>query len=621
MKELPNYINTAGKITVITALLGVVVFAVVFLLNIGAQELKHAEAQSGLATTSVTVLNTPPQWTVNAQELVQSSTSTPTNSGSQVQWTARATDSNAESYYLLICSNGNAPTANSAAVPTCGAGATRWAVSAFTVSGATSTAATTTTEVAPFAEQNDWFAWVCDAVATNPRCNAVATQGSGSTASPFNVNKRPTFTAFTDDSPALPGATVTFTTTASDPDVVPTNDTVRLFVCSSDQFSTSTDSCDDTTLFSTTTLSASNPSGTYVIPIPMQDTAYAAYGFVVDNHGHEAVGGAQETDSVLTVANAAPSVSAAQIVLNGGTDLTLAIEAGQTTGFTLQFVASDNNSCDAVGGGADDEITDYNLSVFRSGIGTSTCDGVTAANHDENNCYQSAVATSTWNLSCTANAASCIDNTDTTIEYNCTFPLWYIADPTDGIDGTDTLYFAQDWRAGVSAIDDDLATSSFTQSSTADIDVASFLSVALDTVTIPYGLLEPGQQTDPLDATTTLRATGNVGVDELLTGHSMCTYYTSAVTCNNSATSTIAESNQVFATSSVSYATATSSGNTLSSTTQKLLDLNIGKSTATSTQESGETYWGIRVPISITLAGSYQGENTFYGALSDPSQW
>ena len=39
MKELPHYINTAGKITVITALLGVFVFAVAFFLNLGAQEL------------------------------------------------------------------------------------------------------------------------------------------------------------------------------------------------------------------------------------------------------------------------------------------------------------------------------------------------------------------------------------------------------------------------------------------------------------------------------------------------------------------------------------------------------------------------------------------------------
>jgi hypothetical protein len=617
MKELPNYIQTAGKITVITSLVGVVVFAVIFLLNIGANELKHAEAQSNQATTSVTVLNTPPQWTVDAQESTPSSTTTPTNSGSAISWTARATDSNGESYYLLICSNGNAPTANPSAAPTCGSGAVRWAVSAFTASGATSTAATTTTEVAPFAEQNNWFAWVCDAVATNPRCNATSKQGTPPTNSPFNVNKRPTFTVFTDSSPALPGATVTFSTTASDPDTVPTNDTVRLFVCSTNSFNTSTDSCDALTLFSTTTLVASNPSGTYVIPIPTQDQNYDAFGFVVDNHGHEASGGAQGTNSTLTVQNAAPTVSAAQITLNGGQDLVLAVEAGETTGFDLQFVASDNNSCDAVGGVDDDEIVDYVLSVYRSGIGSTTCNGLSGYN--ANNCYPSEVGTSTWNLSCTASSTSCTGSTDTTIIYDCTFPLWYIADPTDV--ASTSLYAAQDWRAAVRPIDDDGASSTLTQSSTSDIDVLAFLSMALDTFAIPYGSLEPGQRTDPLAATTEVRATGNVGIDELLTGSSMCTTYTNAVTCPTSATSTIAESFQVFATSSVSYGTATATGRTLSSTTNKRLDLNVQKSIATSTQATGTTYWGIHVPITLTLSGAYTGENTFYVAGSDPSQW
>ena len=75
MKELPNYIHTAGKITVITSLIGVVVFAVIFLLNLGAQELNQAEAQSQ-ATTTVTVLNTPPQWTIDVARIVQESNMT-----------------------------------------------------------------------------------------------------------------------------------------------------------------------------------------------------------------------------------------------------------------------------------------------------------------------------------------------------------------------------------------------------------------------------------------------------------------------------------------------------------------------------------------------------------------
>ena len=138
---------------------------------------------------------------------------------------------------------------------------------------------------------------------------------------------------------------------------------------------------------------------------------------------------------------------------------------------------------------------------------------------------------------------------------------------------------------------------------------------------IPFGALEPGDLTDPLVATTTVRATGNVGMDELLSGEAMCGTYTSAITCPNSASSTIPETYQVFATSSVTYATASTSGFILSSSTQNELELNVSKSTATSSQASGVTFWGIQVPISITLAGAYTGENTFFGKVGEPSEW
>lgn len=612
MKELPQYINTAGKITVITSLLGVAAFAVVFLLNIGAQELRQAEAQ-GNATTSVTVLNTPPQWTVDARELTPSSTTTPTNSGSAITWRAVATDSNAESYYLLICNNGNAPTANPSAVPTCGSGAVRWAVSSFTTSATQASAATTTTEA--FAESNAWFAWICDAVAVSPRCNSLVKQGTGTTSSPFNVNHRPTFTVFADNSPALPGATVTFTSTASDADIVAVADTVKLYVCSTAVFATSTDTCGGL-LISSSTLSASNPTATYVIPIPTQDQNYGAFGYVVDNHGHEASGGSQASNSTLTVSNATPSVSAAQITLNNGTNLTLTVGAGQTTGYSLQYVATDNNSC--LNATAGNEITRNIVSVYRSGVGSTTCNG-TAGAYNANNCYGSRIATSTWNLSCTASSTSCGGAADTTQIFNCTFPLWYIADPTDGT-ATSTQFSTQNWRAAVSAIDDNSATSTFTQSSIGQ-EVISFLAMALNTLAIPYGSLEPGQKTDPIVATTSVRATGNVGLDQLLTGKSMCTNFTNAVSCRNSATSTIADLNQVFGTSSVSYGTATATGRTLSSTTQKELEINIKKSTTTSVQATGRTFWGINVPATITLAGAYTGNNTFYAKVGESAFW
>ena len=116
MQEFSKRLHTAGKITVLTSLIGVMVFAVIFLLNIGAQEFQQVQAQ-GIATTTLTVLNTPPSWTIDAQEGTESSTSTPTNTDDATTWVATATDSNSAPYFLLICSDGAAPTANAAAGP------------------------------------------------------------------------------------------------------------------------------------------------------------------------------------------------------------------------------------------------------------------------------------------------------------------------------------------------------------------------------------------------------------------------------------------------------------------------------------------------------------------------
>lgn len=628
MQEFPKYLHTAGKITVLTSLIGVAVFAVIFLLNVGEEKLQQAVAQ--VATTSITVLNVPPDWTVDAQELSESSTSTPTNSGDVVTWIATGTDSNSAPYFLLVCDTANVPTANAAAgpgslgtaPPSCSPTSTvQWAVSASTTSGTQASAATTTLEA--FAESNVWYAWICDDDPVNPRCNAASKQGTATTASPFNVNHRPSFTAYSDDSGKLPGETVTFTATSTDTDSVDVADTMQLHVCSTASFSATSSTCNATTLATSTfaTLGAGTPTlltATYTIPIPMRDTNYGAYGYVVDVHGHHASGGQQGVDSVLTVSNATPYVLGGDITLNGGADMTLTVEAAETTGFELYFDVTDDNSCDDASG--NDEVIGYEVSVFRSTIGTTSCD--TAGEYDANNCYTSTVATTTWNLACTASSTSCtfgVDGTDRTQRFDCTFPLWYIADPTDG-GATNTVHYATDWSAAVAGVDDDFATGTLATSSIRQ-ELSSFLALALDTATIPFGALEPGDRTDPLLATTTIRAVGNVGLDELLSGQSMCGTYTSAVTCPNSASSTINDNFQVFATSSVTYGNASSSGFVLSSTTPVELEIDIRKSTSTVTQQTGVTFWGIEVPISITLSGAYTGENTFTAKTAEPADW
>lgn len=611
-----DHLQTAGKVTVYTALVGVLMFAVVFIFNLGTTEIKEAIAQQS-ATTTVTVLNTPPQWTATATEAIESSATNPTNAGDTVTWEAVGTDSNSEDYYLLICTGTSTPaepTANSSAAPTCANGQIQWAVSTATISGTVASAATTTAD--GWSESNVWWAWICDGNAGTPRCNSVPTQGTNATnSSPFEVNHRPTFTDLWDDSPTNPGDTAVFTSTSTDADVSGVADTVFLHICATPGWSTSTDECIGTTLGSTTIGAAANATATYTVVIPTQDQNYGAYGYVVDNHGFEATGAFWGFDSVLTVNNVAPTVSSSTIFINGGSNMVLTETASQTPGFTLQFAASDNNSCDAVGGNGYDEIVDYNLSLYRSGVSSTTCTTLAGA-YDPNNCYTSGVATTTWNLSCTASTTSCTGSTDTTIIYDCTFPLWYIADPTDGTQGSSTEYGNENWIAQVQAVDDDAAAGSLTEAQNG-VEVTSFLAFALNTLSIPYGSLEPGQQTDPLNATTTISATGNVGLDKRVSGESMCTTYSGATLCPNSSTSTIPESEQRFATNTASYASATS----LSSTTEQEIEINVPKSTATSSQATADAYWGIRVPATITYSGNYTGENTFIAIVGESTDW
>lgn len=580
--------------------------------NLGEQQIREAQAQSS-ATTTVTVVNTPPAWTATTTEEIESSSDNPTNVGVEVSWVAIGTDSNTEDYYLLVCANNASPTPVMSGPPTCDTPANQWAVSTATISGTEARAATTT--LTAWAESNAWYAWICDGNPGTPRCSRDYTQGTNATnSSPFEVNHRPAFTVFTDDSPKEAGQVVTFMSTSSDSDVSGAADTVKLIVCATAGFDTVTDTCTGTLLASTTVFAAADPSAVYTISIPTQDQDYNAFGYVIDQHGFEASGGAHGTDSTLTVANTAPTVAGGfiSLVQPDTTDIVLTTEAGETTGFTLSFITSDVNSCE--NSVATAEMTDYNLSIYRSGIGSTTC-SVGSGSYNANNCYPSGVATTTWNLSCTASTTSCTGSTDQDQVWDCTFPLWYITDPTAGI-VTDTLYFAEDWRAQVQGIDDDSDTGALAES-TLGVEVDSLLAFALNTLTIPYGSLEPGQQTDPLNATTTVSATGNVGVDKNVTGTSMCTTYTGSTPCPNSSTSTIPESEQVFATTTSAYSAATP----ISSTTPAFVDMNVPKSTSTSTPANANAYWGIRVPGTVTFAGLYSGENTFTAVLSDPSQW
>ncbi len=588
---------------------------------------EQAQATS-TATTTVTVLNTPPAWIVTARELYASATSTPTNSGTSTVWVATANDSNGEDYYLLICKASSTPTPTAGGAPVCGGGSTnQWAVSTSTISNTQAQVSTTTSEA--FAEKNDWYAYVCDGNAGSPRCNAAMYNGlhesgaASATSSPFVVNHRPTFTAAADDSPTVPGAVVTWTTTATDTiDTLRGGDQIRLFVCKQAIFDTTIPACGGTGGWATSSFTTvGNPSTSTTLAIPMQDTDYDAYVYIIDAFNHTASGGWQGSSTVLTVANAAPYIASSTIELydvHGSTtlDTTLALtsQEGQTQDFVVRFDVSDDNSCLTSASG--NEVSDVDINVFRSDIGGTYgfgCDAI--GEYNANNCYTHTATTSWWAPNCyQVPGAACTAST-LSVSWECTFPLWYIADATD----VGSAQAAQDWRASARATDDDAATGNYsTEDELANTgsEVLQFLSFRATGSPIAYGSWEPGQDTGTHIATTTLFATGNTGLDEYLSGDAMCVTYPA---CSNNATSTIYVPYQHY---SLTNSTAYAAGTLLSTSTLAVyVNTVITKPTATSSPTNDDTYWGIAVPSTITFAGDYVGRNYIDAAVAPSGEW
>ena len=633
-ETLPHYMRTAGKISVVAAIAGLFVFLFAFMVDVGQQELQRVSAQT--ATTSLTVLNTPPVFTILPTEVIPSSTTTPTNSGDVIQWTAVGTDSNAAPYFLLICSTNASPTAGAAAnefslgtaAPVCGGGV-QWAVSTSTVSGEVAFAATTTSEAGGslFNESNDWYAWVCDDDPTQPACNPIPSQGlfgpGASSSSPFNMNRRPVLTSAANDGPVDPGGLLTFTTVSSDPDVVDTDDLLTIIVCSNAvDYNSTTNDCDANFIASTSVPVSDNVTATTTMPSIIRDQTYSAFVFLVDEHGHEASPNGEQAD--FDVANVAPTVQGSDIDFNGGADLILTVPGGTTTGFTLDFTIADANSCENASAG--DEITGFEVSVLRSGpsntYATSTNCDPGAADYDPNGCYTSGVPFNVWQLSCTASSTSCTGPTDDTQLFECTFPLWFLADPTDAGPNTPALYAGDQWIAAVAGADDQFATS--TQVATDfPVELLSAPFIDLTTAVIPYGALAPGDNTGTLSTTTRILNVGNTGLDQEVDGSAMCPPFVSTSTdCSLNGTSTIFTTNQQFSSTSLAYGSPLAVS--LPTTTVSLpaeVELDVNKTTSTTTPQIGDTYWGIAVPSAITVAGAYTGLNTFYALTAEAADW
>ena len=519
--------------------------------------------------TSVTVGNSAPSFTVAPAESPASYATVPTAIGNNITFSATATDNNYENYYLILCST-NVVSATNGGAPTCGG--TQYCVSASTASGTSTSCSYTTTAANPW--QNAWFAFVCDNNATSASCSS-SHQGSGNSGSPFFVNHVPAFTVINNNSPRNPGQSVTWTTTASDPD---SGSTVKLLVCKTQAISAG--ACTGGA-WCTSSAVASNPTCSYSIPTPTADTTYNAWVYVVDQFNTPASGSGtkQASPSNYVVSNVAPVVSA--VTLNAGAAIQLVESSTKAVPVTATVI--DDNGC------AGGEISSVNAYVYRSAITYSGCD--TAGEADGNHCYPE--------ISCSAGTCS-----GTTVTYSCTANLQYYADPTDlkYVAPLEAMDFkSQNWLATVKATDNNSA--SHNDQIVSGVNVNSLAAFSITPAGINYGNLDAGGKNDPLDKTVVVTPTGNSPFNVMLSGTNMCTNHPTCGTAGGRTPIVVGKQKYALATGTT-YAGATA----LSGTPTKA-NLLVAKVKNIASIPTKTMWWGVEIPLG-TVPGAYNGVTT-----------
>ena len=446
--------------------------------------------------TGASITNTPPSFTSGPSD-GGSSTSTPTNAGANVTFTATATDDNNDQYYLAVCKT-NSITVGTDAAPTCASSQT-WAISTVTNSG--SQASVTYATSSGDAESNAWYAFVCDKKATGPACSS-ASQGSGNTGSPFNVNHKPsyTFTSATDTSGGTiaPGDTVRVTVSISDADTDGGQDTDQMYVCASGD--TFTGSACSATEYCHTALAAPGsvycdlPSSLTTVP-----TAHGSYGFevfVVDMHGMVGTDTSSHTYSVIDVA---PYLDATFGTGPDGytIDTPPSLGAGSSVTDHAYVGISDDNG--------DLDVTDVEMVLFDSNTTTNTCSA------SENNCYIVSGGSCTYSNRSTAGSGKTATGTDNSFDADCTFTIWFNANYSSG------------WKVQARPTDGLGKNTAFSNSpDTVSTSALSAINVAESS--IAYGALSVGSAS--AGQSITIQNLGNQIIDIILYSSSgMCTDY------------------------------------------------------------------------------------------------
>jgi len=264
----------------------------------------------------------------------------------------------------------------------------------------------------------------------------------------------------------------------------------------------------------------------------------------------------------VTVGNSAPSVGT--VILNSNAAITV-VENTSTLISGTTTITDDNGYGD---------ITSVTSTLFLNNTSTA-CGSVAASN--PNWCYY--ISNGTANGTCVTSSCTGLNCVVT-----CSAYVWFLAEPTTPT----TSYSGKQWQMSITAKD---AYGSTSVSGTTGQALNTLYSFDLGS-TIAYGTVAVGATSN--QQTVNATNTGNFAIDFQMSGVNM-----------TSTANTIAVGQQHYSsTTGFQYA----SGITLT-TSAVSFNVDMQKSTATSTPTGELVYWMIQIPTSTTY-GTYTGTNT-----------
>lgn len=525
-----------------------------------------------------------------------SSSTTPTNVGSDVAFTGTADDNNGDQYWLIACpSAASGATNTNGNAPTC-VGATAYCVDDAHVARTTQGACNYTTLIGN-PTSSDWELYVCDDNAGTSACSLTAY----TTNSPFETNHAPSIGTIYTAASTPTGADTTIdpgngttgvvyfqSATVTDSD----SDTVDMFVC--DDATTAFDAsgsgaCTGGNILCSVTGVASgaaaNCNNTNLAPVPTAHGTPQVHIYLRDNNNAAAnhfanavsnknytVTDVAPTQGTMTFTNTTPIVGATSLSPNAESSYNQAFKATLT----------DNN------GYAD--ITSTVGAIYLSGDATLNASGQCSTS-TELNCYNAAANCTLTMASSTTTVADCgqAANLITT---------WYNIKPSSS------------WKARLSAVTD-LGTTTFS-SNEGSFTVNALNALGVNETDIDYGSLGVGGTS--AYKTTTIKNVGNIITDALINGDLMCTNYP---TCS---ASTIARAQQHWdETNSFTWGTGDYALiQTVTGTTEATGCTNrtIAVTSAHATPNTSAIYWKLQIP-GTQATGSYTGKNYFTATPND----